>query len=119
MIKKSFIVTFIIMILLPTIAWDKKAKLTITEPKNSKTITERMITVKGISEGLKPDSVIYIYVKTNKNYLQGDTIIRSDGSWMFYPAVIGTVDGKNFYAEVFARTESGVISNIVKIYRAK
>ncbi len=119
MFKKFVIVLFLLVIFFPTTARGKKAILKITEPKDSATITERKITVKGISKGLESDTSIFIYVKTNREYFQGDTTIKKDGSWCYYPVVIGGVDDRNFYAEIYAKTGSGVISNTVKVFRAK
>lgn len=119
MFKKFVIVFSLLVIFFPFTAWNEKAILKITEPKDSATINERKITVKGTSEGLKPDTAIFIYVKTNREYLQGDTTIKKDGSWCYYPVVIGAVDDRNFYAEIYAKTESGIISNTVKVFRAQ
>ena len=55
--------------------------------------------------------------KTNKIYEQGTTEIRNDGTWRFYSAFIGAEEDRDFYADIFAETESGVRSNIVTIYR--
>lgn len=120
MIKRFYIMGFLLTLFATLIILGaKKTELKITKPENGERITVRKIVVEGTSEGLDSGTTLTIYVKTNKVYEQGSTEIRQDGTWQFYPAVIGAEEDRDFYAEIFAKTESGIISNTVTIYRIR
>ncbi len=119
--KKSFLFVCFLTIILtfPMLLEAKKPELKITKPKNRDRITVRKIAVEGKSKSLEPGTSITIYVKTNQVYEQGECEIKANGSWRFYPAVIGAEGDREFYAEIFVETESGIRSNVVTIYRVR
>jgi hypothetical protein len=120
MLKRFFIICFLtIVFIIPSILLATKIELRITKPENSDKITERKIAVEGTSKGLDSGAIITIYVRTNQVYEQGKTEIKSNGKWRFYPAFIGAEEDKEFHADIYAETESGIRSNIVTVYRVR
>lgn len=119
--QRKFSVILIVFVLISVlqIQGAAKAKLTIKKPKDSERITKREIAIEGKSEGIDPGTVITIYVRTNEVYEQGTAKIQRNGTWRFYPAIIGAENDKEFYAEIFAETESGIRSNVVTVYRVR
>ena len=119
MSKRFFICSIIVVFILSSILLGAKVELLITNPKDSQKITERNISVEGISQGLEPGIIITIYIRTNRVYEQGKTKILNNGKWKYYPAVIGAEEDKEFYADIYAETDAGIRSNIVTVYRIR
>lgn len=91
--------------------------LEITRPDYGTVIIRRDISIEGTSSGLERGTEIKVYVRGARDidYFQGHALIRADGSWTYYPVIIGAVGDNNFSVDVYAETHGGVRSNFVTV----
>lgn len=101
------------------IGQEKNKSIIITSPANNSKVYERVITIEGKSSGYDKNTKIGIFVKTNDEYKQGETIIKPDGTWIFSQVYLGTETSRNLAADVYIKIDKKIVSNIISIVRVR